>query len=177
MHRRVECLSSIAVSTKVLLRRWLAGTQAPLGVRCCLSIFLLAGPGEHSIEPTLWDASPGVVRSPACQAALPFWFFSCTHSLTLYFCSLSQECTVRGGRDAKLQMVPLITSTAYTSRAADEVGAALEAHRLMQLSHVPVWRTTGVASGARAGDNSRALRPRKRQDVTWLDVMRGVCRR
>jgi hypothetical protein len=43
--------------------------SAPLGVCCCSPSFALAGPGEHSIQPTLWDASPGVVRSPACQAS------------------------------------------------------------------------------------------------------------
>ena len=122
--------------------------SAPLGVCCCSPSFALAGPGEHSIQPTLWDASP--VMSCA-RFALPFWFFSCTHSLTLYFCSLSQEYTVRDGRDAKPQMVHLITSIAYTSRAVREVGAALEARRLIRLSHAAVWRTAGIASGARAG--------------------------
>ena len=37
---------------------------------------------------------------------------------------------MRGGRYPKLQMVHLIFCNAFTSRAADEVGAALEAHRL-----------------------------------------------
>jgi hypothetical protein len=109
-----------------------------------LSIFFLAGPGEHSIQPTLWDASPGVVRSPACQASLPFWFFSCTHSLTLYFCSLSQEYILQGGRDSKPQIVRLINTMAYASRATREVGAALEARRLIRPSHAPVWRTAGL---------------------------------
>ena len=45
---------------------------------------------------------------------------------------------MRDGRDAKPQMVHLITSIAYASR---EVGAALEARHLTQLSHAPVWRT------------------------------------
>ena len=75
---------------------------------------------------------------------------------------------MRDGRDAKPQMVHLITSIAYASRAAREVGAALEVRRLMRLSHAPVWRTTGVASAARAGDNPRALRPLKWQDVRWM---------
>ena len=74
---------------------------------------------------------------------------------------------MQGGRDAKPQMVPLINSVAYASRAARTVGAALEVCRLMQLSHAPVWRTAGIASGVRAGDSDcpRALRPLKWQDV------------
>ena len=58
---------------------------------------------------------------------------------------------MRDGRDAKPQMVHLINSIAYASRATREVGAALEARRLIRLSHAPVWRTAGIASGARAG--------------------------
>ena len=74
---------------------------------------------------------------------------------------------MRDGRDAKPQMVHLITSIAYASRATREVGAALEARLLIRLSHAPVWRTAGIASGARAGDFPRAYRPRKWQDVGW----------
>ena len=113
-------MSSIAVPTTVLLQRgWLAHERSIRSV-LLLSISPFAGPGEHSIQPTLWDASPGFVRSPACQALLPLWFFSCTHSPTLYFCSLSQEYTVRGGRDTKPQTVRPIKSIAHASRAARE---------------------------------------------------------
>ena len=44
-----------------------------------------------------------------------------------------------------------------------------------------MWRTTGVASGARAGDNPRTLSETAQAAGRWLDVMRAVnlavCRR
>ena len=81
---------------------------------------------------------------------------------------------MRGGRYPKLQMVHLISCNAFTSRAADEVGAALEAHRLnAALARACVAPNLGVASGARAGDNPRALRPRKWQGVGWTSC--GQC--
>jgi hypothetical protein len=160
-------LSSIAVPTTVLLRRgWLARERSIRSV-LLLSISPFAGPGDHSIQPTIWDASPGFVRSPACQASLPLWFFSCTHSPTLYFCSLSQEYTVRGGRDAKPQTVRPIKSIAHASRAAREGrrrsrGASFDtALARARVAH------RGMASGARSGYFPRAYRPRKWQDVGW----------
>ena len=144
LYMRVDILSSIAIDKGFALT--MAGWHASSIRSMLLPLRLSLWPDPVSILSNPLFGTPALVS--CARFALPFWFFSCALSLTLYFCSLSQEYTVRDGRDAKPQMVHLITSIAYASR---EVGAALEARLLIRLSHAPVWRTAGIASGARAG--------------------------
>ena len=147
--------------------------SAPLGVCCCSPSFALAGPGEHSIQPTLWDASPGVVRSPACQASR-FLSGFLIHTLT-YVILLLPFPGVYGARRPRRKAADGTSHQQHCLRDSRDSqgrrrsrGASVDtALACARVAH------SGDCLWSASRDYRRALRPHKWQDVGWTSS--GQC--
>ena len=121
--------------------------SAPLGVCCCSPSFALAGPGEHSIQPTLWDASPDVVRSLRASF-LVFLMHTLTYVILLLPFPGVYRCEAAARRSCKWARASAPTSTtiASTIRRTLEVSEAHKARRPMRPSHTPCESPPSVHS-------------------------------